>query len=56
MTTAALRTTSFLQTVLYGHLSSKSRTALLPPNMLVIKSLCHTGSFVDLLLTRLHDY
>lgn len=56
MITTALWTTSFLQMVLYGHLGSKSRTAQLPPDILVINSLCHTGCLMDCLLTRLHDY
>lgn len=56
MTTATVLTTSVVQTVRYGHLSSKSRMAQLPPNILVIHSLFHTGSLVDCLLTRLRSF
>lgn len=56
MTTTTMLTTSVAQMVLYGHLSSKSRMAQLPLNILVIKSLFHTDFLVDCLLTRLCNY
>lgn len=54
MTTTVVLTTLFLQMVLHRHLSSKSKVEQLPPDVLVINNVCHPGSLVDHLLTRLH--